>query len=52
MSNHDLETERLLALTERAMQRGWAELLDRIAERRRNEQETGARKRPTRKEKQ
>ncbi len=47
---HDLETQRLLALTERSMQRTWAELLDRIAERRRQqEQETGARTRSTRK---
>ncbi len=44
---HDLETERLLKLTERSMQRGQAELLDEIQERRRKQQEqTGARKRP------
>lgn len=49
---HDLETQRLLRLTERAMQRTWAELLDRIAERRRKEQETGAGTRPGRKGKQ
>lgn len=43
---HDHDVERLLKLTEREMQRGEAELLDEIQERRRKQEQTGARKRP------